>query len=223
MAKEKILVVDDEKDARETICEFLEEEGYEPVEARDGKEALEKTKKEVLSLALIDLKMPGMDGLRLIRHIKKFNPDIQIVIITGYPSLESAREAMREEVYDYIAKPFGTGELKSTVKRSLEKRQLVMANKKLMEGLKRTKADLGRRVKERTNELEESKDESETLLTELDEAYKELKGTQDELVRREKLIAAGGLAAGVAHEIRNPLSIIGMSVQYLHSKFKEDD
>ncbi|MCG2677836.1 response regulator, partial [bacterium] len=185
MAKEKILVVDDEKDARETICEFLEEEGYEPVEARDGKEALEKTKKEVLSLALIDLKMPGMDGLRLIRHIKKFNPDIQIVIITGYPSLESAREAMREEVYDYIAKPFGTGELKSTVKRSLEKRQLVMANKKLMEGLKRTKADLGRRVKERTNELEESKDESETLLTELDEAYKELKGTQDELVRRE--------------------------------------
>ncbi|MBU4311355.1 MAG: response regulator, partial [Candidatus Omnitrophica bacterium] len=223
MAKEKILVVDDEKDARETICEFLKEEGYEPVGARDGEEALEKTKKEVFDLALIDLKMPGMDGLQLIRRIKKFNPDIQIVIITGYPSLESAREAMREEVYDYIAKPFGTGELKSTVKRSLEKRQLVMANKKLMEGLKRTKADLGRRVKERTNELEESKDESETLLTELDEAYKELKGTQDELVRREKLIAAGGLAAGVAHEIRNPLSIIGMSVQYLHSKFKEDD
>ncbi len=223
MAKEKILVVDDEKDARETICEFLKREGYGPIGAKDSKEALRKIKKEIPDLALIDLKIPGMDGLRLIRHIKRFNPDIQIVIITGYPSLESAREAMREEVYDYIPKPFGTDELKLTVKRSLEKQQLVIANKKLIERLKETKADLEKRVKERTKELEGAKNEAETLLAELDEAYKELRRTHDELVRRERLIAAGGLAAGVAHEIRNPLSIIGMSVQYLHSKFKEGD
>jgi PAS domain S-box-containing protein len=74
------------------------------------------------------------------------------------------------------------------------------------------------REKKLAEELSRTQSESESLLAELDEAYRQLKGAQEELVRRERLAASGELAAGVAHEIRNPLSIIGMSIQYLHSK-----
>ena len=74
------------------------------------------------------------------------------------------------------------------------------------------------REKKLSEELSRTQSESESLLAELDEAYRQLKGAQEELVRRERLAASGELAAGVAHEIRNPLSIIGMSIQYLHSK-----
>ena len=74
------------------------------------------------------------------------------------------------------------------------------------------------REKTLSEELSRTQSESESLLAELDEAYRQLKGAQEELVRRERLAASGELAAGVAHEIRNPLSIIGMAIQYLHSK-----
>lgn len=74
------------------------------------------------------------------------------------------------------------------------------------------------REKKLSEELSRTQSESENLLAELDEAYRQLKGAQEELVRRERLAASGELAASVAHEIRNPLSIIGMSIQYLHSK-----
>jgi PAS domain S-box-containing protein len=74
------------------------------------------------------------------------------------------------------------------------------------------------REKKLSEELSRTQSESESLLAELDEAYRQLKGAQEELVRRERLAASGELAAGVAHEIRNPLSIIAMSIQYLHSK-----
>jgi len=82
---------------------------------------------------------------------------------------------------------------------------------------------LKKKLLDRDNKLKELKRETRGLLTELNEAYKELKKTQEELIIREKLSVAGGLAAGVAHEIRNSLNIIGISVQYLHNKFNPGD
>lgn len=97
---------------------------------------------------------------------------------------------------------------------------MVDREKRKMEGeIKRLK----RRLQRKDKELKETKLESQSLLAELESAYKELRDTQEEMLRREKLASTGSLAAGVAHEIRNPLSVIGMSVQYLHSKFGEDD
>jgi len=84
-------------------------------------------------------------------------------------------------------------------------------------------AKLEKKLDEKTKELKELEQEAGNLLTELDSAYKELRSTQEELIIKEKLSVAGGLAAGVAHEVRNSLSIIGMSVQYLHNKFSPED
>ncbi len=208
MAKESILVVDDEKDVRETICELLKEEKYRPLGAKDGLEAERRIKKNTIDLAMIDLKLPKMDGMELIRRFRESNSDTPIVIITGYPTLKSSVEALRLKVYDYIIKPFTIEEVKLVVNRALEKRRLAKINGMLIQQLEKAKRGLEKRVRQRTRKLEK--------------AYQELKGAQERLVRTEKLATVGRLGAGVAHELNNPLGIILMNVQRLAQKMAEE-
>lgn len=208
MARENILVVDDEKDARETVCELLKEEKYRPLGAKDGLEAERRIKRNAIDLAMIDLKMPGMDGMELIRRFRESNSEVPIVIITGYPSLESSVEALRLKVYDYIIKPFTIEEVKLVVNRAIEKRRLAKTNGMLIQQLERAKRELEKRVRQRTRKLEK--------------AYQELKRAQERLVRTEKLTTVGRLGAGVAHELNNPLGIILMNIQRLAQKMAEE-
>jgi len=116
-----ILIVDDEP----KICHFLEvlaeRDGYRATTARSGSEALGLVQGTRFDLILTDLKMPGMNGLEFIRRVKEVSPDVPIVVITGFATLETAVEALRTGADDYIAKPFNIEELRRVMKRLLER------------------------------------------------------------------------------------------------------
>jgi signal transduction histidine kinase len=121
VSKVKIAVVDDEEVMRRLVTEVLQGEGYEVLTFSNPFEALEKVKRVNFDLILTDLKMPEMDGIELIRSAHKVNPDIGAIFMTGYASLSSAREAVKEGAYDYILKPFDLNEVRNSVNKALEK------------------------------------------------------------------------------------------------------
>ena len=102
----KILIVDDEKKMRHILQIMLEQKGYRTEQAANGEEALELIKKYHYAMVITDLKMPVMDGMTLIREIKKIDPDYPVIVLTAYGSIESAAEAMDEGALYYITKPF---------------------------------------------------------------------------------------------------------------------
>jgi CheY-like chemotaxis protein/anti-anti-sigma regulatory factor len=121
-----ILVVDDEENVRMTTAAILEQEGYMVDTASDGHEALEQIARDGFDLVLTDLRMEGMDGSALLNELNAKHPDIVTVVLTGYASIESSIDALRQGVYDYLVKPCVVDDLKMTVRRALEhKRQRV--------------------------------------------------------------------------------------------------
>ncbi len=102
----KILVVDDERIVRDSLQSWLREAGFEPVTASSGEEALDIIERETINLFIIDLKMPGMDGIELFRNIKKRVDPALAVFISAYGTVESAVIAMKEGAFDFIEKPF---------------------------------------------------------------------------------------------------------------------
>lgn len=118
--KRKVLVVDDERTARLTLEAILRKEGYEVLLAADGEEALEKIKSEFIDVALVDLVMPGKDGISVLEEIKKISPDTQVIMITGFGTIESAVKAVKKGAADYIPKPFKKGEIQTVIERVLE-------------------------------------------------------------------------------------------------------
>jgi len=123
-----ILVIDDEAAMRESLSLWLKEEGYYVEAVASGPEAIEKVGKKTWNIALLDLKMPGMDGLEVQREIKKISPETQIVMITAYPSVDTAISAMKEGAYDYIIKPFDPDEVSFMVKKIIEHQDLLLEN-----------------------------------------------------------------------------------------------
>ncbi|MBN1936639.1 MAG: response regulator [Anaerolineae bacterium] len=106
--KARIMVVDDEVGMCEFLRYLLEGEGYLVDSAHSGLEALEKLKQapEPIDLILADIRMPGMDGLELLRSVKQINPNVVFVVMTGFASLETAIKVIKYEGYDYLVKPF---------------------------------------------------------------------------------------------------------------------
>jgi DNA-binding NtrC family response regulator len=120
-----ILVVDDEEIVRESLLDWLQEDGYHVETAEDGFKALEKFKEQSWDIALVDLKMPKMDGLELMKKIKEEHPETQVVIITAYATVNTAVEAMKIGAYDYLVKPFNPEELSLLIKRLVESQSLI--------------------------------------------------------------------------------------------------
>ena len=119
-----ILVVDDEKLIRWSLKERLTREGYSVIEAEDGKSAASALDREVPDLALLDMRLPDTDGMSILKSIHERSPEVPVIMITAYSSVDTAVEAMRLGAYDYVAKPFNMDELAITVKRALEASEL---------------------------------------------------------------------------------------------------
>ena len=124
----KILIVDDEQIVRESLANWLKEENYQVEAAENGPLALEKIRQYPFQVVLLDLKMPGMDGLQVLTEIKKDFPDIEVIIMTAYGAVNTAVEAIKAGAYDYIVKPFDPEEVSLLIKKILEHKNLILEN-----------------------------------------------------------------------------------------------
>lgn len=138
----RILVVDDEELQREMLGGFLQKEGFSVSLADSGETALKLCQDEFFEVALIDLKMPGMDGIELLSRLKEINPEIQLIVITAHGSIETAVEAMRKGAFHYVNKPVDLEELKINVKKALENQKVLSENRFLKEQLEEKYKDL---------------------------------------------------------------------------------
>jgi DNA-binding NtrC family response regulator len=135
-----LLVVDDENVVRESLGKWFEEEGYVVETATSAREALLKMARQRWDLALLDIKMPGMDGLELHRKIREVDGETIVIIMTGYASVETAVQALKDGAYDYITKPFDPDDLARLVRKALEHRQIKEENVRLRESLAEAQA-----------------------------------------------------------------------------------
>jgi DNA-binding NtrC family response regulator len=132
----RILVVDDEEIVRESLGGWLEKDGYTVACQPDGKSALERIKAEPWSIMVVDLKMPGMDGLQVLEEAKKVRPEIAVVIMTAYATVDTAVSAMKMGAYDYLVKPFDPEELSIMMQKIVSQQSLVRENAVLRQALK---------------------------------------------------------------------------------------
>ena len=129
--KAKILVIDDEQIVHESCNRILTEEGYEVKSAFTGQEGFKKIEEEQFDLVITDLKMPGISGMEALKKIKQDNPNIGIVMVTGYSTAETAVEAMKLGAFDYLPKPFTPDELISVINKAVEKKKVLLETRHL--------------------------------------------------------------------------------------------
>ncbi len=120
-----ILVIDDEAVIRDGCIKILTKEGWSVDTAENGHEGLEKVRSENFDIILLDLMMPGMSGLDVLSEVKNVSPNIYIIVITGYATIDTAVEAMKKGAFDYISKPFTPDQLRMVVKKVLENKALI--------------------------------------------------------------------------------------------------
>ncbi len=133
----EILIVDDERGPRELLKSALIDKGYLVTVAKSGEEACQIFDKKQFELVITDLKMPGLNGLNLLQQIKRQSPETLVILITGYASLNSAINAIRQGAYDYLTKPFQLDELYIVVKNAVERIKLMKENNALLEKLQK--------------------------------------------------------------------------------------
>ena len=231
MMSETILVVDDERQMSEMMRKGFERAGYTAVNAMSAEQALDIVGRVSVDAVILDLAMPGMDGLSLSRKLMDQDPDRPVLLMTAHGTLDSAQRAIDIGIYGYFRKPFHFNEVLAKVRQALEHRRLVLENRKYQE-------DLERRVEERVAELKtlneqlqreivqrtqaeaalrEAHDELEkrveartadlaTANKQLQEEMTERKRMEGELIRSQRLRAVGELSAGVSHNLNNILT-----------------
>lgn len=126
-----ILIVDDEKDIRLSLQGILEDEGYQIITAESGEDALELVREEVPDLVLLDIWMPGMDGILTLEQIKKINPEITVIMMSGHGTIETAVRATKTGAFDFIEKPFSLDKLLITIGNAIKLKQLHEENQAL--------------------------------------------------------------------------------------------
>lgn len=138
----KVLVVDDDEITREMLVNLLTGEGYPVVAASDGLEAIRLLRLQDVSLVLTDYKMPGADGIEVLNHAVRADPDVSVVMLTAFGTLDTVLRAMKGGAYDYVMKPFKIQEILMVVEKAFNKAMLVSDNKELVRHLRDTYRDL---------------------------------------------------------------------------------
>ncbi len=194
-SKEKILLVDDERYVVDSLRELLILEGYQVDTACSGAEGIDKLEAiqgsgTIYDLVLTDLVMPPLDGMRVLEKAREIDPGIIVILMTGYATIESAVQSIRNGAYEYLLKPFLISDLMLTIERGLEKRRLFQENRRLIDNLK-----------EKNIELEK------TLV--------QLKAAQAQLIDMAQKQAINDTVTSLKHEIINPLTAIISRVQLI--------
>ncbi|MBI5374505.1 MAG: sigma-54-dependent Fis family transcriptional regulator [Candidatus Schekmanbacteria bacterium] len=135
--KDRVLVVDDDIEMAEVLKDFLVTEGFDVAIAKNGKEAIELIENEDFALAITDMKMPEMNGMQLLKKIKSEKPEVEVIMITAFGSIETAVEAVKKGAYHYITKPFKIKEILLVVRKALEKQKLQLENAYLRNEIER--------------------------------------------------------------------------------------
>ncbi len=153
--KESILIIDDDESTCRMLSLMLGKRGYEMETAGTGKEALEKAQGRFFNVALLDIRLPDMEGVELLEPLKRMHPDIAIIVLTAYASVETAMQAVNKGAQAYITKPFDVTELLTALTEALGKQRLVMENKRLYE---ETQRELSERKRAEHNLAERAKE-----------------------------------------------------------------
>jgi DNA-binding response OmpR family regulator len=140
--KERILIVDDDKDICRSLMLIFETKGYETETAKTGREAIERAQRRSFNVALLDIRLPDLEGIELLAPLKEMHPDIMVIMITAYASLESAVRALNEGASGYIIKPLNTDEVLANVREALEKQQLLKGTRRAEEALRQRNYEL---------------------------------------------------------------------------------
>ncbi|HLA10182.1 MAG TPA: ATP-binding protein [Pyrinomonadaceae bacterium] len=185
----RVLIVDDEKAVRKVIASYLDSK-YDCVMAADAQEALDRLAEKPFALALLDVQMPGLSGIELLRKIVSDFPQVAVIMASGVDRTQRVRDALRIGAFDYLIKPIDFDVLAITVERALERRSLVKKNIQYNQDL-------------------------ETRNRQLAEQKAKLEHLQAQLVQNEKMASLGQLAGGVAHELNNPAGFIFSNMESL--------
>ncbi|MDA8389011.1 MAG: response regulator [Nitrospiraceae bacterium] len=138
----RVLVVDDDDIARDVVTSILSREGYPVLAACDGIEAISAIMTDEVGMVVTDFRMPGADGLEVLKAAMRANPDTAVVIITAFGSLEATLEAIAEGAYDYLTKPFKMQEIIIVADRAFKRATLLRENRELREHLRDTYRDV---------------------------------------------------------------------------------
>ena len=135
MNRSRLLVVDDDADSCEVVAEALRAEGYSVATAWGGRAALTLAAEQVFDVVVSDIRMPDLDGLELLRGLREATPDVSVILMTAFGTVEAALEAIKAGAYDYVSKPLNLDELLLTVRRVIEQRRLVHENRRFRQAL----------------------------------------------------------------------------------------
>jgi signal transduction histidine kinase len=185
LAPPRVLVVDDEETVTVTLQGILELDGYSVTASTSGEIALELMRTHPFDVVLTDLRMDGVDGLDLLRELHTISPDSVAIVLTGYGSIDSAVQALREGAYDYLVKPCDILELRTTVARGLER------------------ARLASQLRQRLRDLEQANETNRALNLELEARVE--RATAE---LRQEMLAKDEFMSTVSHDLKSPLTFI---------------
>jgi signal transduction histidine kinase len=195
--KKKILLIDDEAYIRSSMMAFLEDVGFEVLEAENGRIGIEQFSSQKPDLILCDLRMPEMDGLQVLAHVRRENENIPIIIVSGVGNISDTVEALRLGAWDYLIKPIQDMNVSfHAVNKAFERKRFIEEKFQYQQDLEITNKEL--------------KISLETLGQ-----------ARDKIVQSEKMAALGELVAGVAHEINTPVGVGVTAASFLDAKTRE--